>query len=319
MPTRYVPPADRRSGAALAVAPVHTLRLDDDAGFASMVHAKLPELRAVAEQHYEVEAIERSADAALAMGVHAAARPPTKRAAAIALAAPAPGPAEAAEALPDGSTFPAALSGFGIYGVLRVNSTYYSTNKKYELHADANYMVKIYTTKQRVEASTPAELPKKIIGMAVENDVWGVLLNDANLYERNRNYPLEDLLKAAGPDILSRIKGPTRSDALLCFRDSVLPEVRQSGKLAEVADALEGVRFKSRSESRAARAMTTKEHELFAVAFPGVSDAADASASKRRRVTYAEADSEDPPISSWDGEGVEGDDDEGSECDPHGF
>jgi len=154
-------------------------------------------------------------------------------------------------------------SAFGICGVgRRHGDKYYAENSSFRTHVKDLYKIEMYSYNKEyaIEIKDPAkELPHKVMALAVENDIWGLLLKSIEVYKSKRNYPLKDLLEHVGP-ILDSIEGTTHEELLCNFR-AMIPGLRQSGKLAEVAAKLEGVRFTDKGNTRKLR---KGELELYA-------------------------------------------------------
>lgn len=274
---------------ALRVAPFNSIA--DDREFAQTIQAKLATLEDIAQLHYQGALNED--DVLLAMNIHMLA------------SATRPGPpkltSSGATAPPRLSTvdYPPALSAYGIYGLARkVGNAYYSENQSFRNYMDTTFGFRPYTYKEqsKIEVLQASDLPSQLLPYAVENDVWGILLGDVKLYEKNRNYPLEMLWPLV--EAVVRALSGSRRDKLEEFQ-SRLVGIREANSFRELADQMEGARFTSAPRDRTC-AMTAQEARLYNLIQTSVIEKNGEPEAKRHRVDGAEqllaADDDDDDI-----------------------
>lgn len=217
----------------------------DNAGFAAAAQKALADLRVIAAQ-YDVAGLAQNADVALAMGVHMYARPPLILPKADVEEPVTSPPGESVDVAQD---LPPAYKGYGIIGVVKRENYYENENKKFTIPASADCRIRsLYPNKPKIRVANVDELPHKILPLAVENDVIAVLLNNAKVYELNRNYPLKEFMEHARP-VFDAISFTSVATAIETYYDA-MPGLRSSGVIRRIADELESVRFHGRKEER---------------------------------------------------------------------
>lgn len=167
----------------------------------------------------------------------------------------------------EGPKFPAP-SRMGLCGIaLLPRGKYCCNNKNFSKHAEERFGVSIYASKPVVACKQPdaEHVLERIRSMAVESDVFGLLLGCPHRYAKFRNYALAGFLEAAAKPIFDVLDFSTRVTALEDF-ESKRVSMRKDGVFEAVAEAAEAHRYKDAyqpSKAAAKRNLSDKEVEAF--------------------------------------------------------
>lgn len=250
--------------------------LHDEHDLATSVMRHMAELRVIAYRYCDWRAVEGRTHLPLALSVHGVVRDlkrkrsdRSERVTSMSTENPVK-PTTVSEHVTNGKSHEPGSQRRGhgfIVGIIRDGERFYARNRPIAKYVLKEYGVNIYTSGTNV-VIRPRNVPSDLVPLAVENDIWCLALGDPDVYAKNRNFPLQPVLRHT-TDIMRSIRGMPVPDALVELRDVVLPSARKSGILAKIARQMEDSMFTC---PRKNRALTSEERALFESLRVGASD-----------------------------------------------